>query len=583
MSVTQNVAKTILAGFDRHYRLFRKISAAAQQRFEDSDWEGVAVANRERILMYDLRVQEAVTAVVTQFPDAETNEQLWPEIKRAYVGLLYEHLRPELAETFYNSVACRVLHRSYYHNKYIFWRPATSTDFIEGREPTYRSYYPLDYGLRRALLGCVTGYRFRNRFRNLKHDVRCLIDSVKNYFPSGDERRPNYQIQVLSSPFYRNKAAYIVGRVFNGSDCLPFAIPILQTDSGELFLDAVLTSESLLNTLFSFSRAYFMVDMDVPSAYVAFLQSLMPTKPEHEIYNMIGLQKAGKTIFYRELHHHLRYSTDNFIIAPGIRGMVMLVFTLPSYPYVFKVIRDEFEPPKEGDRQMVKDKYNLVKQHDRVGRLADTLEYTQVSFPLERISEELLAELRSQAASAIEITDDQLIVKHVYIERRMIPLNEYLSKADIESRNFAINEYGKAIRELAGANIFPGDMMLKNFGVTRQRRVVFYDYDEIQYMTDCTFRRIPPPSSWEDEMMVEPHYSVETNDVFPEQFGQFFFSDQAHRQEFYKNHKDLVDPKFWIEKREKLQQGMQDEVLPYPQSIRFLSRYPDRRALLRKH
>jgi isocitrate dehydrogenase kinase/phosphatase len=324
-----------------------------------------------------------------------------------------------------------------------------------------------------------------------------------------------------------------------------------------------------------------MVDIDVPSAYVSFLQTVLPEKPEFEIYSMLGLQKQGKTMFYRELHHHLRYSSDNFVIAPGIRGMVMLVFTLPSFPYVFKIIRDHFEPPKEADRQTVKNKYLLVKYHDRAGRLADTLEYSQVAFPLNRIASELLEELQNQAKSSIEITGDELLVKHLYIERRMIPLNEYLATVEGNEKAHVVDEYGKAIRELAGANIFPGDMMLKNFGVTRGRRVVFYDYDEICYMTDCNFRRIPPPSSWEDEMMAQPTYSVESNDVFPEQFSNFFFSDDETRSEFYRYHHDLVQPGFWQEKKQKILAGYHEDILPYPDSKRFSVRYPTPETLLR--
>jgi isocitrate dehydrogenase kinase/phosphatase len=580
MTDVHEIAAAILEGFNRHYRLFREISTAAQARFENADWEGCATANRERIQMYDLRVHETVSTIIKRFPQAETDESLWPNIKLAYVGLLYEHLRPELAETFFNSVACRVLHRWYYHNRYIFWRPATSTVLIEGNEPTYRCYYPNQKGTRKALLGCIAEFGLTSPFANLKHDVRCLEAALDGYFPSASEIRPNYQIQILGSLFYRNKAAYIVGRALNAGDVLPFAIPILQNSRDELFLDTIITSQALLLTLFSFNRAYFMVDMDVPSAYVSFLMSVLPGKPEFEIYNMLGLQKQGKTMFYREMHHHLRYSSDNFVIAPGIRGMVMLVFTLPSFPYVFKIIRDHFEPPKEANRQEVKDKYLLVKYHDRVGRLADTLEYSQVEFPLDRISEQLLAELRNQAASNIEVTDDELVVKHLYIERRMVPLNEYLNQVDAEKKRSAINEYGKAIRELAGANIFPGDMMLKNFGVTSGRRVVFYDYDEICYMTDCNFRRIPPPTSIDDEMMSQPTFSVGPSDVFPEQFSNFFFSDQDSRNEFYRHHQELVSPKFWRDKKERILAGHHDDILPYPPEQRFSVLYPNPRSLL---
>ena len=414
-----------------------------------------AGANRERIQMYDLRVKESVDLLIERFPEAETNDRLWPEIKLAYVSVLYEHLRPELAETFFNSVACRVLHRDYYHNRYIFWRSAISTILIEGDEPTYRSYYPHTIGLRRALLSCVTDFGLGKPFGTLRHDIRCLMAALEDYFPRPGQARPNFQIQVLSSLFFRNKAAYIVGRALNVTDVFPFAIPILQNVRGELYLDTIITEHTLLQTLFSFARAYFMVDMDVPSAYVPFLQTLLPGKPAFEIYNMLGLQKQGKTMFYRELHHHLRYSSDNFVIAPGIRGMVMLVFTLPSFPYVFKIIRDHFEPPKEADRQEVKDKYLLVKYHDRVGRLADTLEYSHVAFPLNRIDQELLEELHAHAASSIEIAGNELVVKHLYIERRMIPLNEYLNEMPQEDCRHAIDEYGRAIRD-GGTVLFSG-------------------------------------------------------------------------------------------------------------------------------
>ena len=261
--------------------------------------------------------------------------------------------------------------------------------------------------------------------------------------------------------------------------------------------------------------------------------------------------------------------------------MVMLVFTLPSYPFVFKVIRDHFLPPKDVNRETVKQKYLLVKHHDRVGRLADTLEYSAVAFPLNRIAPELLAELRDQTASNIEIEGDNLVIKHVYIERRMIPLNEYLARATPERQQHAIQDYGRAIRDMAGANIFPGDMMLKNFGVTRHNRVVFYDYDEICYLTECNFRHIPPAAAWEDEMSSEAWYSVESNDVFPEQFRAFFFSDAQSKAWFYKDHSALVDPQFWIAKQRQIRQGDQADVFPYPERVRFCRRYSANRPSAR--
>jgi len=569
------VARTILTGFDRHYRLFREAAREAKRLFERADWAAMSELARARITMYDRRVQEGVEAVLARFPEIETDESLWPAIKLAYIPLLHDHRQPELAETFFNSVACQVLHRRYYRNEFIFWRPAVATEHLEGEEPAYRSYYPRKggAGLRATLARIVRDFGFALPFENLQRNLKSVVHALRAKFPRPSRARPSLQIQVLASPFYRNKGAYIVGKAMNGHVELPFAVPVLQNGRRELFLDTLLTGQDELLILFSFARAYFFVDMEVPAAYVSFLRQLMPRKPRAEMYMTVGLHKQGKTVYYRDLHYHLNHSSDNFVTAPGIKGMVMLVFTLPSFLYVFKVIRDHFAPPKEMDRATVQQKYQLVKFHDRVGRLADTLEYSLVALPLERFDPALLEELKSEAASSIEIEGDRIVLKHVYIERRMQPLNLYVEEAlqdgDERRLEHALLEYGDAIKDLAGANIFPGDMLLKNFGVTRHERVVFYDYDEISYMTDCNFRRIPLPRSWEDEMSAEPYYSVGPQDVFPEQFGSFLVSDPHAREIFLRRHRDLTTPEFWQAKQAHIRAGEQEDVFPYPESMRF--------------
>jgi isocitrate dehydrogenase kinase/phosphatase len=568
------VARAILAGFDKHYQLFREAAREAKRHFECARWDDMQALSRERIELYDRRVQATVEAVLARFPEAETDEALWPAIKLAYIPLLHEHRQPECAETFYNSVACAVLHRRYYRNEFIFWRPAVATEHLEGEEPAYRSYYPrAGAGLRSTLQRILRDFGLANPFEDLPRDLRSVLRALRAHFPRPARARPNLQIQVVNSLFFRNKGAYVVGKILNGHQELPFAVPVLQNARGELYLDALLLEPGQLIVLFSFARAYFFVDMEVPAATVSFLRTLMPKKPRAELYMSVGLAKQGKTLFYRDLFYHLRHSTDNFVIAPGIKGMVMLVFTLPSFPYVFKVIRDNFAPPKEMDRQTVKDKYRLVKRHDRVGRMADTLEYSLVALPLERFAPEVLEELKAEAASNIEFEGDKVVIKHMYIERRMQPLNLYLEEAkgdrDAERIRQALHEYGYAIKELAGAGIFPGDMLLKNFGVTRHNRVVFYDYDEIAYMVDCNFRRIPPPRTPEDEMQSEPYWSVGPNDVFPEQFARFLVTDPVAREIFLERHTDLMDPAFWSGKQAQVRAGVHEDVFPYPEEIRF--------------
>jgi isocitrate dehydrogenase kinase/phosphatase len=315
-----------------------------------------------------------------------------------------------------------------------------------------------------------------------------------------------------------------------------------------------------------------MVDMDVPSAYVNFLRSLMPSKPESELYTMLGLHKQGKTLFYRDLLNHLRHSHDRFVLAPGIKGLVMAVFTLPSFPYVFKIIKDRRK--KDMTREFIERQYHLVKVHDRVGRMADTWEYSNVPFPRARFDASLLAELRDVAPSVIEEDGDTVVIGHLYIERRMVPLNLYLEGVQGERLEHAVIEYGNAIREMVAANIFPGDMLYKNFGITRQGRVVFYDYDEVAYLTDCNFREIPPPRTPEDEMASEPWYAVAPNDVFPEEFGHFLLGNARVRAVFNQYHAELLAADFWRERQRRIRAGELEDVFPYPAAVRFAQRFP---------
>ena len=575
--LSQRIAETMVRGFDKHYRLFRESSAGAKGRFERAEWLEGQRAVRERIQFYDDRVRETVEALQFEFAAARLDDAVWQQSKLFFIGLLTDHKQPELAETFFNSVFCQIMHRTYFHNDFIFVRPAVSTEYIESDPPTYRSYYPNEAGFRASVVQVFEDFRWDREFEDLERDVDYILRSIAAHLGSFPPREANLQIQVLSSAFYRNKGAYVIGKAVNGAQEYPFTVPVLHSPEGMLYLDTIILDAWRIGVLFSLSRAYFMLDMEVPSGYVQFLRSIMPNKPRSELYTMLGLGKQGKTMFFRDLIFHLHHSADQFIVAPGIRGLVMMVFTLPSYPYVFKVIKDVFGSSKEVDHETVRRKYQLVKQVDRVGRMADTLEFSKVALPRNRFSPELVAELYREVPSLIEEDGDDLIIKHVYIERRMEPLNMYLEKAEKAGRDdlvdHVVQEYGNAIRELAIANIFPGDLLWKNFGVTRYGRVVFYDYDEIEYMTDCKFRRIPAPPDFETEMSGEVWYSVSRLDVFPEEFETFLLVSDRIRNSFMRYHADLFDVAFWQNAQEQIRQGRVQDFFPYPEPQRFCHLY----------
>jgi isocitrate dehydrogenase kinase/phosphatase len=565
----QAIAQATLDGFNRHYALFRDCARAAKRHFEAGNWLAIAHTSQGRIDFYDRRVAETVSCLERVYGCDRIDDARWEEVKRHYIALLIDHKQPECAETFFNSVSCKILHRIYFHNRCLFVRPAMSTEHIDADPPSYRSYYPRQHGLRHALIDIVLDFHLDRGFADFRRDLANLLDAFRSRFPRPFRLEANHQIQVLSSLFFRNRTAYVVGRIVNGYQTHPFAVPIKHDADGKLYIDALLLGQEQIALLFSANRAYFLVDMEVPSAYVAFLHQIVPERTQAELYTMVGLQKQGKTLFFRDFLHHLKHSTDNFVIAPGIKGLVMTVFTLPSYPYVFKVIRDKISPSKDTTREKVKEKYVLVKHHDRVGRMADTLEYSDVAFPRARFTSELIAELKAVAPSLIEEDGNMIVVKHVYIERRMMPLNLFLEVATLSQRERAIRDYGDALKQLAAVNIFAGDLLFKNFGVTRFGRIVFYDYDEIEYLTACNFRRIPQAPAGYDDMSEDVWYPVAANDVFPEEFATFLLTDPAVRADFLAAHADLLDAAWWQGEQRRLTAGELPEVLSYPDTVRF--------------
>ncbi|MEO2280789.1 bifunctional isocitrate dehydrogenase kinase/phosphatase [Pseudoalteromonas pernae] len=558
----QAIAQQILNGFSNHYKLFQSITAQAPQAFATRDWALMREIASLRISYYDARVNETVEALQAKVSDPSTQPSLWTQTKTCYQQFLVFHPQAELAETFYNSVFCRLFERKYYNNDFIFVQATLADAPALPVEAEYRSYFPVVDGLKPTIKQIITQFEFGCEFANLDRDIRLLMKAFIKQAPETHVKSHQMRFDILQAPFYRGQAAYIVGRIVSAAGSQPFVIAVLHNKDKGLYIDALLTRSSQMRVVFGFARAYFMVQTHAPSALVHFLNQLMPGKTKAELYNAIGFHKQGKTEFYRELLEHMKHSNERFELAAGTPGMVMMVINLPSFPYVFKVIRDKFGSSKPFGRSTVLERYQLVKRHDRVGRMADTLEYSDVALPLSCFSEDLLRTLQSSIANSMRIEDDMLIIKHLYIERRMTPLNLYLQEVDSQRAEQAIREYGQALKDMIAANIFPGDMLLKNFGVTKHRRVVFYDYDEVQYLTDMQFRDF--------DGFDESTLSVAPNDVFPAQLTTFVLPNPAHKKVFLQYHKELTSASYWRQAQAKIKLGEYKQVYPYPPEQRFI-------------
>lgn len=558
-----DIARRILDGFDNYREHFRQITDGARARFEQAQWQGTQTASAARINLYEEKVSE-VTGWLREGFAAEglLDVGLWPLVKSAYISLIDLRFDDELAETWYNSIFCGLFSHDLISDGCMFIHTTRPSMRVHERVAQTRTYRP-EGALSSMLAQIFAEYSFDVPYADLEGDLCRLQGQLRESLPDWVCKDPQLCVDLFSSVLYRNKGAYLVGRIFTPDEQWPLVIPLLHREGQGIQIDALITDEAEVSIIFSFTRSYFMVDVPVPAEFIGFLKGILPGKHIAELYTSIGFYKHGKSEFYRALINHLANTDDRFIMAPGVRGMVMSVFTLPGFNTVFKIIKDRFSPSKSVDRATVIEKYRLVKSVDRVGRMADTQEFSDFRFPLSKFDPDCLAELLEVAAGTVEVEGDTVLIRHCWTERRMTPLNLYLENANEAQVREALDDYGLAIKQLAAANIFPGDMLLKNFGVTRHGRVVFYDYDEICFLTEANFRYIPPPRYPEDEMASEPWYSIGPLDVFPEEFPPFLFADAGQRRLFSQLHGELYDADYWKGLQGAIRDGKVIDVFPY--------------------
>src|SRR4051812_36472624 len=558
---------SIDAAYENYERGFDEITRRARGRFEQRDWSGAQADATERIALYKAHVDAAVADVHDILEDAVMERTVWAAM-RAQHGLRTAG-RPgtELAETFFNSVTRRVFSTVGVDPAIEYLDRVSAVEHEGLTGPIYQSHSvgSVDSELMRRLLLQVP---WSVPYAQLDRDAVLVAELIDARIRGLLGEPGPATIDLLGAVFYRNKGAYLVGRIRAGAVTIPLVLPLLHAERG-IVVDAVLMTTDEASVVFGFSWTYFRVDSPRPAALIEFLASIMPLKPRNELYNAIGYNKHGKTELYRSLMRHLEEPETRFAVAEGDEGMVMAVFMLPSFNVVFKVIKDRFGAPKNTTRRSVMERYHFVFVRDRVGRLADAQEFEHLEFPRRCFPDDLLTYLLDVAGNTVRTDGNQVVIRHLYTERRVTPLNLYLQEVDEKTARVAVIDYGNAIKDLAAADIFTGDMLLKNFGETRNGRVICYDYDELCLLSECKFRRIPAPASIEDEFAAEPWFHVGEQDVFPEEFKAFLVPPGAVREAFLAAHADLLDIEFWRGVQRRLAAGEVVDVFPYPRNARL--------------
>ena len=561
--------RKIYDAYDDYQHEFKTITRRAKSRFEQRDWRGVQADALERLELYKKIIDRTITETRELLGAGAQDQALWARMKSEYSRRIGGCADFELVETFFNSVTRRIFNTVGVDRSIEF----VDSDFepLPSRpdQPVYHTYPHL--GSTQALLEKLyTNYPFEAGYEDLERDIHRAAEEIDAYLIGHWGSAQFDRVEMIRAVFYRNNGAYLVGRLWRREKITPLVLCLAHPPGG-VCTDAVLLDENEASIVFSFTRSYFHVDVDVPGELVSFLKSIIPLKRLAELYISIGYNKHGKTELYRDLLRHLANSDDKFEIARGERGMVMIVFTMRSYDFVFKVIKDRITPPKATSRREVMDRYDLVFKHDRAGRLVDAQEFEHISFERSRFSQELLDELLEVAPQGVEVDEACVVIHHLYTERRLTPLNLYVKEVDEERARRVVIDYGQAIKDLAATNIFPGDVLLKNFGVTRHGRVVFYDYDELTLLSSCKFRRMPQASSYDEELSAEPWFYVGPDDIFPEEFLTFLGLQEPLRSLFIDRHGDLFEVEFWRRMQARHAAGDVIDIFPYPENRRLES------------
>ena len=556
------ISEFIYEGFQKYNENFFRITERARRRFEQRDWEGHQQDIIERVELYEKSVRRIVVSLRKNLGPRVVDRKLWHNTRRYFGQRLYNVPDAGFLKTFFNSTTRRIFNTVGIDPEIEFVSSAPDEGF-NPLETLTLNRYPYWGSLEKTFKKILEDFAFKVPYRNIAADSRTFSQEIQRYYQVHLREHGEFvRFEFINSAFFQSARAYLIGRTIQQDHINPIIIALKNTSSG-IEVDAVLLSEEEVSVVFSYTRSYYFANPHSVIGAVHFLHSILPSKPIDELYTVLGRLRQGKTERYRIFSHHLQNTDDRFVHAEGDKGLVMLVFTLPSYDLVFKIIRDNFGYPKTINREEVQSKYRLVSSHDRAGRLIDTQEFRNLEFPVNRFDAALRSELLSEAAETVRVKNDKLIIDHVYIERRVRPLNLYLREVNRTDAGEVILDYGQTIKDLANTNIFPGDLLLKNFGVTRHRRVVFYDYDEVALVTECDFREIPDSDDDEDVLRSDVWFHVNKNDIFPEEFIKFLSMDQGLRTLFLEVHGDLLTAEYWNRVKNKLLSGDIELIIPY--------------------
>jgi isocitrate dehydrogenase kinase/phosphatase len=574
------IATLIKDTFDCYCQAFQELTRRAHQYFEARDWNGGRKNALDRLDLYETMLEHIAVSIRRIVVERSTDKAIWIAAKNAFSELIYHLQDEDFAETFFNSVTRKILMTVGIDRDVEYFHLVPRSGFARCGESIFKKYCN-DKETRYLIQEILECFDFRVGYENIQRDAELIAREIDLHLWPFVRSHPHYSIDVVKSPFYRNKGAYIIGRISVDSQILPLILPLVNGMHG-IYVDTVLLREAEASIVFSFAHSYFLVDLEKHDELIDFLKTILPHKDVAELYASIGYQKHAKTVFYRNLHRYVHVSKEQFVIAPGKEGAVMLVFTLPQYNFVFKVIKDKpcfirskNETPKAITKKEVMHRYDAVAHRDRGGRLVDTQEFENMRFKRKRFSPELLQEFSIVATDCVTMDGEYVSIQHLYVQRKVVPLPMYFdSETHPEALRRVLVDFGYFLKDLAATGVFPGDLFNTwNYGVTQRGRVVLFDYDDVVPLEEINFLEKPQPRNEFEEMSLEEDWVVASpDDYFMDEIDRYSGIPYPLKGIFTSVHGDLYTLKFWHDMKARLKEGEIVDIIPYDRSKRFPQR-----------
>lgn len=565
------VAAWLYQEYSRFYEEFLSNIDQAKIAFEERDFASSVRVSERRLSLYSASIVDVSERLRQAYPQIHADETLWQEVAANYSALISGEYAEDVGRAYLHSLRRRIYQGEWRAEDYAFADMTPPGD--EDLARVTRSY-PLDAHMTAEVVAEILRIPgFKRDFADIDDDVARVMQRISDNLENLP-RRPHKLIRVdmIDAGFYRNRGAYLVGRlIFENDRFIPLILALLNDERG-IYVDAVLTSVTYAHNIFSSTLANFHVTNPCYHEVCALLKSIMPKRPLGLHYSTIGYNHLGKVAVMRELEAELLESENGLETAVGSPGTVAMGFAASNSAYSLKVIRDkptaQYKWGEFGGLESVIRKYTRVHEINRTGSMLDSIIYYKVRLDRSWFSPALLEDLLAHAAETVSLNGDDVIFKYLIVQIKLTPLPVYLENASDRQAETAITNLGYCIKNNAAANIYNRDLDARNYGISSYSKVYLFDYDALEILSDVKIRTNLDREAGEEDI---PDWYFEDGVVFlPEELVSGLCIRQRGLCDYFtRRHANLLGTEYWTEIQQYIQQGRVPSVSVYPDNQRI--------------